>query len=72
MRPMDMSGKEIQLNDTVARAIKSGNAPMIMLCKVTRIDSDGKVYLDNSSLPIVYPDYLLVVPGYTSSMHHTM
>lgn len=61
MRPTDMNGVEIRIWDKVVRAIKACNAPMLDICRVTKVDSDGKVYLDNSKNPIVYPEYLLVL-----------
>lgn len=58
----DMRGIEFTIGDTVAKGItlnQAGSAG-IQLCKVTRVDGE-KVYLDDSSRPMKYPDRLLIV-----------
>lgn len=44
----------------VARAVMMGKSPMIDICTVTKIDAD-KLYLDNSKIPIRYPERLLII-----------
>lgn len=44
----------------VARAVMMGKSPMLDICTVTKIDGD-KLYLDNSKVPIRYPERLLII-----------
>lgn len=57
---MDMYGRELIVGDKVAKAATSGRAVNISICEVTRIEN-GKLYLDNSKVPVVYPGRLLIV-----------
>lgn len=54
---VDMEGNEFYKNCKVARAISDG---YLLICEVTRMEN-GKIYLDNSKVPIKYPRRLLIV-----------
>jgi hypothetical protein len=58
--PTDMKGFAFQVGCKVARAIMSGQSPILKICTVTRIDSD-RVYLDDSKQPMKYPSRLLII-----------
>ena len=58
----DMMGKQIDVGDTVVRAVKSSRAASIEICEVTKIDGD-KVYLNDSKVAVWYPCRLLVLYG---------
>lgn len=57
----DMLGREFKLHDNFVKAIKSGHAVNLQICKVTRIE-DGKIYANDSKVAIVYPGRCLILP----------
>lgn len=56
----DKFGNELTVGDSVYRAVTSGRTPVIYIAKVTEI-RDGKLYLDDSKVPINYPSRLILV-----------
>lgn len=46
--PKDKLGREIQLGDTVAWATLSGQSAVMKVCRVTKINDKGRVYLDGA------------------------
>ncbi len=54
----DMREKDLAVGDEVAKAFNQMDRPVIMLCKITAI-RDGKVYLDDSKVPLQFPGRLL-------------
>lgn len=70
----DKLGYAFHVGCKVARAVIRGQGPKLEICEVTRID-DGKVYLDNSKVPIIYTDRLLIIeqdPLYRMVKNHEM
>lgn len=57
---VDMLDRQFALGDRVARAYKGGQAVNIKISVVTRLE-DGKLYLDDSKVAVVYPGRLLIV-----------
>lgn len=45
---IDISGKVINLGDTVARAVSYGSSPRLYIAKVTKVDEQNRIYLDGS------------------------
>jgi len=60
----DVQGKEFAVGQKIARAAKLMvmDGLHIQVCEVTRIDGD-KVYLDNSSRPMRFPERLAIIEG---------
>lgn len=56
----DMFGRPFKIGDRVVRAITSGRAANLSICKVTDI-SGGMLFLDDSKRCINYPGRLLIV-----------
>lgn len=54
----DKFGNELTVGDSVYRAVTSVRTPVIYIAKVTEI-RDGKLYLDDSKVPINYPSRLI-------------
>lgn len=52
----DFFGNEIKVGDRLAKptVYYSSSSPMIIMCTVTSIQ-DGKIYLDESKIPIQFP-----------------
>lgn len=61
---VDMLDKTFKVGDRVARAYTSGRSANLELRTVTKI-ADGKLWLDNSHVPINYPGRLLIITGLT-------
>lgn len=57
---VDMLGREFVVGDKVVKAATSGRAVNLLIGTVTRIEN-GKMYLDNSKVPINFPGRLLIV-----------
>jgi acyl carrier protein len=59
----DMLGRQFQISDNVARArSRSTSSGDIQISTVTRVDGD-KVFLDNSKVPLNYPERVLIING---------
>ena len=57
---LDMYDRIFTVGDKVAKAATGGRAVNISICEVTAIE-DGKLYLNHSKVPVVYPGRLLIV-----------
>lgn len=56
----DKLGKEYKVGDTVIRAGRHGSSSAYLyFAKVTRIEN-GKMYLDDSKVAIVYPNAMII------------
>ena len=60
MTPLDMKGFAFNVGCKVARAVVNGQNPALLIQEVTKIDK-GRIYLDNSKVPIRYTDRLLII-----------
>lgn len=56
----DMLGRKFYVGDKVAKACQSSRAVNISICEVSKIE-DGKLYLNESKVAVVYPGRLLIV-----------
>jgi len=56
----DMRGTVIKVGDTVIKAEAQNRSPHLTIREVTRIE-DGRMWLDGSTVPIVYPSRLIVL-----------
>lgn len=58
----DMYQQDFKVGQDVVRACSMGShkSPYLKMCKVTRVE-DGKLYLDDSNVAIVYPERLLIL-----------
>ncbi len=50
----DFFRSEIKIGDHLLKPEKFGQSPVFVSCKVTAI-TEGKIYLDNSKVPIQFP-----------------
>ena len=57
---LDIYGRDFVVGDKVAKAATSGRGVNISICEVTAIE-EGKLYLNNSKVAVVYPQRLLIV-----------
>lgn len=53
----DIKGNSFHVGCKIVRAVSDG---YLQFCQVTKIE-DAKLYLDNSKVPIRYPNRLLIV-----------
>ncbi len=57
----DMKGTEIQVGDSIVKPYTSGRSAMIEICKVTKIDEEGRMFLDNRKQHVRCPWRCLVI-----------
>lgn len=56
----DVRGDDLKVDQTVARAVRSGNSAWLRIQKVTRVE-DGKVYLDGSNVALQLPGNCVIL-----------
>lgn len=59
----DMTGREFKPGDWVCKSYKSGQCTNLEIRKVREI-KDGKLYLSESRVPVVYPGRMLILKGW--------
>jgi hypothetical protein len=59
--PRDFAGTYLRVGDVVAAARLSGRSSVLERKVVTKIDDEGRVYLDNWHRPVIYTDRLAVI-----------
>ena len=57
---LDVRGRELTIGQTVVRPIATNSGSWLEVCKVTKVVGT-KVYLDNSKMPMKFPDRLAVL-----------
>ena len=57
---LDVRGRELLVGQTVVRPISTNSGSWLEVCKVTKVIGT-KVYLDNSKVPMKFPDRLAIL-----------
>lgn len=59
MIALDMQGNRFALGDRIVRV--AGINCTLVICKVTKISAEGRIYADNCDVPVMFPHRCLIV-----------